>query len=93
MELNDKDNCNEQVRGVTSLIEAGSKETGGIEEIKGTDIPVWKIVKLHLGGLSVEGILDGYPGLKKEAVRVAITYYYCNRRRITRQMDENEEDG
>jgi len=91
VELHDKDNCKEEIRGITSFIEVGSEETGGIEKIEDNDIPIWKIVKLYLGGLSVEGILDEYSGLKKEEVRNAISYYYCNRRRITRQMDENEE--
>ena len=63
-----------------------------VETAKGSGVPVWKIVKLHLSGSSKEEILEKFPSLEENNVRGAISYYYCNRRRIERQLEDNAVD-
>ncbi|MCF7891039.1 DUF433 domain-containing protein [Candidatus Bipolaricaulota bacterium] len=76
---------------MTSFIER-DEVNDGIETIRGTDIPVWKVVKLHLGGFTIEDILERFSDLSEAEVRGAVSYYYCNRRRIERQLEENKEN-
>jgi uncharacterized protein (DUF433 family) len=42
--------------------------------IKGTRIPVELIVRKLGEGASVEGLLDGYPNLKKEDIQTTLLY-------------------
>jgi uncharacterized protein (DUF433 family) len=42
--------------------------------IKGTRIPVELIVRKLGEGASIEDLLDGYPGLNKEDIQVALLY-------------------
>lgn len=81
----------DDTRNVTTFIEVSSDKSEKVEKIKGTDIPVWKVVKLHLEGSSIEEIVDRYPVLSAEEVRGAVGYYYCQRRRISRHFGEDEE--
>jgi len=90
LRLRDKFTCSEDVRNRTSFIETRSIEGERLEMIKGTDIPVWKIVKLHLAGTGVSEIKNRYSELEEREIRGAISYYYCNRRRVERQLDRNE---
>ena len=84
--------CSGDTRNVSSFIEIQGRETEGKEKVKGTDVPVWKVVKAHLDGSTIEDILESYPDLSEEGVRGAISYYYCHRRRIGRQIDEESTD-
>ena len=84
--------CSGNSRDITSFIEIRETENEGKEKIKGTDVPVWKIVKLHLEGTGIDGIMERYAELSEEEIRGAISYYYCNRRRIERQLSESEKD-
>lgn len=89
MKSSDKSYCSGDQSSVTAFIER-DEENEGIETIKGTDIPVWKIVKLHLGGFAIEDILERFNNLSEEQVRGSVSYYYCHRRRIERQLEESE---
>ncbi|MBS3787883.1 DUF433 domain-containing protein [Candidatus Bipolaricaulota bacterium] len=89
--MNDSDRCSYSgdQNFVTAFIER-DEVNEGLETIKGTDIPVWKIVKLHLGGFTIKDILERFNGLSEEQVRGSVSYYYCHRRRIERQLEESE---
>lgn len=89
MNYSDKCNCSGDRHSVTAFIER-DEVNDGIETIKGTDIPVWRIVKLHLEGSTREDIRDRFSDLSEEQVRGAVSYYYCHRRRIERQLEESE---
>ncbi|MBS3736700.1 MAG: DUF433 domain-containing protein [Candidatus Bipolaricaulota bacterium] len=90
MNYSDQYSCSGDRHSVTAFIE-GDEANDGIEKIKGTDIPVWKIVKLHLEGFAIEDIIERFSDLSEKQVRGAVSYYYCHRRRITRRIEESEE--
>jgi len=50
------------------------KILGGRPIIKGTRIPVYLIVEMIAGGLSVKDILKEYPELSEEDVKAALRY-------------------
>ena len=83
--------CSGDPRRITSFIEIEDQNDEGKEKIEGTDIPVWKIVKLHLAGSEIMDIIELYPELSEAEIRGAISYYYCNRRRMERQLSESEQ--
>ena len=76
-----RDSCGEEDRN-----EAETSE----DVTTGSAIPVWKVVNLHKKGYSIKKIRDEFPELTEKLVRRAISSYYCNRRRIERQIDEHE---
>lgn len=90
MNCSDKSSCSGDRHSVAAFIE-GAEANDGIETIKGSDIPVWKVVKLHLEGSAIEDIVERFSDLSEKQVRGAVSYYYCHRRRITRQTEESEE--
>ncbi|MFB6100578.1 MAG: DUF433 domain-containing protein [Candidatus Nanohalobium sp.] len=55
-------------------VEVDPEKMTGKPVIKGTRIPVEKIVKLLAHGLEVEEILEEYPNLEEEDVRAALEY-------------------
>lgn len=89
MNTSDSFGCSEDRRSVTAFIER-NEVNDGIETIKDTDIPVWKVVQLHLAGSTIEDILESFGDLSEDQVRGAVSYYYCHRRRIERQLEESE---
>lgn len=89
MNSSGRSGCSGDQRSVTAFIER-NEVNGGIETIKGTEIPVWKVVQLHLAGSTIEDILERFSDLSEEQVRGVVSYYYCHRRRIERQLEESE---
>ncbi len=91
--MNSYNNCGrpDDTKNVTSFIEISGEENEKIEKIKETDIPVWKVVRLHLDGSTIEDIIEKYPVLSEEEVKDAVSYYYCHRRRIARHFSNDDE--
>ncbi len=90
MTPDEKDRSRQDVRHVTAFVDRRKGVCEGAELIKGSRVPVWKVVRAHLRGLSIGEILEDYSELTEEDVRGAISYYYCHRRRIERQMSNHE---
>lgn len=90
MTPNEKDPGGQDTHNVTAFVESREGVCGGVELVKESRVPVWKVVRSHLKGLSIGEILEDHSELTEEDVRGAISYYYCHRRRIERQMSEHE---
>ena len=80
-------------RQIGSFVEIREDVCDRDEVVKESEIPVWKIVRLHKKGFSIAEILEKFTELTRENVKGAISYYYCHRRRIERQLSDQEQDG
>jgi uncharacterized protein (DUF433 family) len=47
-----------------------------------TQIPVWKLISLHLQGCSDQNLLSDYPELSRDDLKAAFTYYAQNTEEI-----------
>ena len=90
MTPNENDPSGHDTHNVTAFVERREGVCGGVELVKESRVPVWKVVRAHLNGSSIREIIEDHPELSEEAVRGAISYYYCHRRRIERQMGDHE---
>ncbi len=57
------------------LIQKTSGVCGGNARIRNTRIPVWTLVSFHQQGASQEELLRNYPGLNKQDLEAAWSYY------------------
>lgn len=65
---------------------------GGKPCIAGSRVRVQDIYVLHeLQGLSVDEIVDGYPGLTPAQVYAALSYYWDHKDEIDRQMQTSQD--
>jgi uncharacterized protein (DUF433 family) len=54
---------------------------GGAPVFRGTRVPVYAIVDMLRDGATVQEILDGYPSLKEEKIRLAELYVTAHPKR------------
>lgn len=64
-------------KNMTEIIEINPKVLGGMPVIKGTRIPVARIVALHIQGYKLKDLKSEYPYLKltKQDLKNIYTYY------------------
>ena len=60
------------------LVTTSDDILSGTPTIKGTRIPVYDVAASVAAGISLEKILDAYPGIDAKAVRLASTYAAAN---------------
>ncbi|MBS3825790.1 hypothetical protein KGY58_04535 [Candidatus Bipolaricaulota bacterium] len=54
------------------------------------EVPDWEIVKLYKNGATKEEIGERFPGLSERKITLAVSSYYCNRRKIENRIKKNE---
>jgi uncharacterized protein (DUF433 family) len=82
---------NREMFGVWPGLARDEKVCGGSIRIRGTRIPVWVIAGFRIRGLSDEALLDAYPTLTQEDLKVAFAYAERYPEEIERELRENEE--
>jgi uncharacterized protein (DUF433 family) len=65
---------------------------GGRARIGDTRIPVWSLVIFKRRGVSDDQLLQFYPGLTLEHLRLAWEYYDSHREEIDRDIKQQEQD-
>ncbi len=63
---------------------------GGRPILRGTSIPVWRIVAMWKGGDAMEEIAQAYPHVELAAIYDAMSYYFDHRAEIDEQIAENK---
>gem|GEM_PF-472997 len=66
---------------------------GGNARIRSTRIPVWTLISFRKQGADDEELLRNYPGLTKEDLTSAWSYYDRHRAEIDLVMASHQEDG
>ena len=55
--------------------------------IKGTRVPVASIINHYRSGMSLEDILEGYPGIKPAQLFDALSYYFDHKEEIDKEFE------
>lgn len=76
---------------MTTWIEHHPDVCGGDARIRGTRIPVWGIIESKRMGWSDERILECYPSLTLDDLRMAEWYYETHKDEIEQALREEEE--
>ena len=64
---------------IGELLEVTEGVCGGRPRLRGTRLPVQLIAELHLGGATVDEIVDDYERATPAAVYAALAYYFAHK--------------
>lgn len=66
--------CNILIDKATAMVEINNAIMGGTPVIRGTRIPVYQVAGLVKSGASMSEVLEDYPSLTEDQVKLAVIY-------------------
>jgi uncharacterized protein (DUF433 family) len=78
---------------IDELLEASEGVSGGRPCLKGTRTTVHIVAAHHLGGMSAEEILDGFPRASLAGIHAALAYYYAHKAEVDADLAEDAAFG